>query len=441
MKQHLSAAPALTIAMVSEHASPLATLGGVDAGGQNVHVAALADALARRGHRVVVYTRRDDPSLPRRVPFTSGVEVVHIDAGPQRRVSKDELLPFMGDFAVDLAEEWLQERPDLVHSHFWMSGVAALDASERVERATGRRVPVLQTFHALGVVKRRQQGALDTSPEERAWLEPGVGQKADGVVATCSDEAFELKGLGVPTSRISVVPCGVDIDRFSVEGPVAPRGERSRLMTIGRLVPRKGMGIAIEALAHLVAAGHDAELVVVGGSGSGDALTADPEYQRLHGVAESLGVADRVDFVGQLSQTEMPAMLRSADVVVCAPWYEPFGITPLEAMACGVPVVASSVGGLIDTVVEDVTGVHVPPRDPVALAAALGSLLEDPDRARAYGAAGRERVESRYSWDRVAADTERAYVTTLAGLGDESLLTGATSAPSSPTTRKAAPRR
>lgn len=431
----------LTIAMVSEHASPLATLGGVDAGGQNVHVAALADALARRGHRVTVYTRRDDPSLPRRVPFTSGVEVVHIDAGPAAKVSKDDLLPFMGDFAVDLAEEWLDERPDLVHSHFWMSGVAALDASERVERATGHRVPVLHTFHALGVVKRRQQGALDTSPEERAWLEPGVGQRADGIVATCSDEAFELKNLGVPTGRIAVVPCGVDIERFSVEGPVAPRTARTRLMSIGRLVPRKGMGHAIEALARLVDGGHDAELVIVGGSGSGDALTADPEYQRLHGVAESLGVADRVDFAGQLSQTEMPAMLRSADIVVCAPWYEPFGITPLEAMACGVPVVASSVGGLIDTVVEDVTGVHVPPRDPEALASALAALIDDPERARAYGAAGRERVESRYSWDRVAADTERAYLSTLAGLGEESVLTGASGAPSSPTTRKAAPRR
>lgn len=441
MSHRPSSTRPLTIAMVSEHASPLATLGGVDAGGQNVHVAALADALARRGHRVTVYTRRDDPSLPRRVPFTSGVEVVHIDAGPAGRVPKDELLPYMGDFAVDLAEEWLEERPDLVHSHFWMSGVAALDASERVERATGRRVPVLHTFHALGVVKRRQQGSLDTSPEERAWLEPGVGQRADGIVATCSDEAFELKGLGVATGRISVVPCGVDIERFSPEGPVAPRSARTRLMSIGRLVPRKGMGHAIEALARLVDGGHDAELVIVGGSGSGDALIADPEYQRLHAVAESLGVADRVDFAGQLSQTEMPAMLRSADVVVCAPWYEPFGITPLEAMACGVPVVASSVGGLIDTVVEDVTGVHVPPRDPAALAEALAALLADPERARAYGVAGRERVESRYSWDRIAADTERAYTTTLAALG-ESAISGAAGTPTSPTTtRKAAPRR
>lgn len=429
MKQHLCARP-LAIAMVSEHASPLAALGGVDAGGQNVHVAALADALARRGHQITVYTRRDDPSLPRRMPFTSGVEVVHLEAGPAAAVPKDELLPFMGDFAVDLAEDWQQQRPDLVHSHFWMSGVAALDASERMARTSGYRVPVFHTFHALGVVKRRHQGALDTSPEERAWLEPGVGQRVDGVVATCSDEAFELKNLGVPTGGITVVPCGVHLDRFSPWGPMAPRGKRLRVMSIGRLVPRKGMGIAIEALARLIADGHDAELVIVGGSGSGDSLTADPEYQRLHAIAENRAVTDRVIFAGRLSQTEMPAMLRSADIVVCAPWYEPFGITPLEAMACGVPVVASSVGGLIDTVVEDVTGVHVPPRDPEALARALAALIADPERARAYGAAGRARVESRYSWDRVAAETERAYIATLADR---------LARPSVPTTRKSTP--
>ena len=213
----------MKISMVSEHASPLAVLGGVDAGGQNVHVAALARSLARRGHQVTVYTRRDDPHLPAEVPLPPGVLVRHLDAGPAARISKDELLQFVPAMTDGLVRAWSQDRPDVVHSHFWMSGVAALDASERVERATGRRVPVFHTFHALGVVKRRQQGALDTSPEERAWLEPGVGQRADGVVATCSDEAFELKGLGVPTSSISVVPCGVDLERFTPDGPVAER--------------------------------------------------------------------------------------------------------------------------------------------------------------------------------------------------------------------------
>src|SRR5918998_3064345 len=113
----------MRIAMVSEHASPLAVLGGVDAGGQNVHVASLAAALGRLGHEVVVHTRRDDPALPRRVALAPGVEVDHVDAGPPAEVPKDELLAHMDDFAEQLREQWRAEPPDIVHAHFWMSGL------------------------------------------------------------------------------------------------------------------------------------------------------------------------------------------------------------------------------------------------------------------------------------------------------------------------------
>jgi len=407
----------MKIAMVSEHASPLATLGGVDAGGQNVHVAELSGALADRGHQVTVYTRRDDAEQPVRVLLRPGVEVVHVDAGPARTVPKDELFPFMGTFASVLAAEWFVDRPDVVHAHFWMSGHAALEAVTQVQARTGGvRIPVLQTFHALGVVKRRHQGAADTSPAEREWVEPAVGRSVDQVIATCSDEAFELKALGVPLHRISVVPCGVDTETFRPDGPVEERGRAHRVLTASRLVQRKGVGTTIAALAALVEQGRDVELVVVGGAGvAGVDLTEDPEYQRLDALARRLGVRDHVTFRGQLQQHEMPAVYRSADVVVCAPWYEPFGIVPLEAMACGRPVVASSVGGLIDTVVEDATGMHVPPRDEDAVAAAVAGLLDDPERREAYGVAGRERAETRYTWQKVAADSERVYTRLLAG--------------------------
>lgn len=399
----------MRIALVSEHASPLATLGGVDAGGQNVHVAALATALGAAGHRVTVYTRRDDPTLADRVPFAPGVSVVPVAAGPAAPVPKDALLPMMGEFADALAEVWTADRPDVVHGHFWMSGLAALDAAARVDLALGGRLPVAQTFHALGVVKRRQQGARDTSPAERAFLEPDVARRADLVVATCSDEAFELKALGVPSARISVVPCGVDVARFTPQGPVAPRTDRLRILAVSRLVPRKGVGNVIEALGRLVAAGVDAEVVIVGGAGDVDHLETEPETQRLRRIAAAEGVQDRVILAGRIGHDELPAWYRSADVVVCAPWYEPFGIVPLEAMACARPVVATHVGGLIDTVVEDATGVHVPPRDPEALAEAIGALLADPERRRRYGAAGRRRAVTRYSWRRIAAETTRVY--------------------------------
>ncbi|ACL38568.1 glycosyl transferase group 1 [Pseudarthrobacter chlorophenolicus A6] len=404
----------MKIAMISEHASPLAALGGVDAGGQNVHVAALSEALARRGHQVTVYTRRDATELPARVSVGPGFDVVHVDAGPPRHVPKDELLPFMGELADGVARDWDHRPPDVVHGHFWMSGLAALDAARRA--GSGYRVPVIQTFHALGTVKRRHQGAEDTSPQERRWLEPGVGRSADRIIATCSDEVFELKAMGINTGKISIAPCGVDLDVFGPDGPVDAKPRSHRILSVGRLVPRKGVDLVIRALPHLRAAGFaDVELLIVGGGGDSGTLHSDPEVRRLLGLAAELGVQDQVVMEGQVPRGDMPGIFRSADAVVCAPWYEPFGIVPLEAMACGVPVVAAAVGGLRDTVVDHGTGLHVPPRDPEAIASALAMLLGNPSLRAELGNAGQRRARARYSWDRVAAESEKAYKLAVAG--------------------------
>jgi glycosyltransferase involved in cell wall biosynthesis len=387
----------LRIAMVSEHASPLATVGETDAGGQNVHVAALATALGALGAQVVVHTRRDAPDLPPAVPLAAGVTVAHVDAGPPRRLPKDDLHEHMPVFAEQLARAWAADRPDVVHSHFWMSGEAALDA------AAPLGLPVVHTFHALGAVKRRHQGAEDTSPSDRLAVERAILARAHRILATCTDEVRELGLLGAAPSRVSVVPCGVDLTRFWREGPVEPRTRRHRLLTVARLVPRKGVREVLAALAEL----DDVELVVAGGPPP-DALHRDPEARALSRAARDLGVADRVSLRGQVSRDELPALYRSADLVVCAPWYEPFGIVPLEAMGCGVPVVATAVGGLLDTVVDGVTGVLVPPRRPDALASAIRDLLADPDRRTAMGSASTRRARL-YSWPRVAAATHRVY--------------------------------
>jgi type III pantothenate kinase len=386
----------MRVALVSEHASPLAVLGGVDAGGQNVHVAALARALARRGAEVVVHTRRDDPSLPRRVELSPGVVVDHVDAGPPVAIPKDELLPHMGAFARDLQRRWSEERPDVVHSHFWMSGLAALEA------AAG--IPVVHTFHALGVVKRRYQGDADTSPARRIELEREIVARADRIVATCTDEAFELMRLGADRSRVHVVPCGVDLERFTPHGPAEPRTAEHRIVYVGRLVERKGIGNVISALEGVPGC----ELVIAGGPPAGE-LDASPEARRLRALAERHGVADRVHLRGRVSRDDLPALLRSADALVTVPWYEPFGITPLEAMACGLPVVASAVGGMIDTVVDGVTGCHVPPRDPRRLAAVLRELLADGELRAEQSRAGARRTRMLYDWDRVALSTLDIY--------------------------------
>lgn len=392
----------MRVAMVSEHASPLAVLGGVDAGGQNVHVAALATAIGRRaGVEVVVYTRREDPSLPRRVKLARRVVVEHVDAGSPEKIPKDELLPYMDDFAAELGKSWVSWRPDVVHAHFWMSGKAALDAAGPLG------LPVAQTFHALGVVKRRHQGAKDTSPPERADEEQKILDEADRIIATCSDEVFELLRLGADPRRISVVPCGVDLDLFRPDGPAEARPKNlHRLVIVSRLVERKGVGNVISALPEVP----DTELIIAGGPDASE-IEDDPEARRFLALARSLGVADRVHLRGRVGRESVPALLRSADAAVCVPWYEPFGIVPLEAMACGVPVVVSAVGGLVDSVVDGLTGVHVPPRRPDRLAEVLRDLLSEPERRAALGTAGVKRANSRYGWDRVADATLKVYAT------------------------------
>ncbi|MCA0144841.1 glycosyltransferase [Blastococcus sp. LR1] len=395
----------MKIDLVSEHASPLAAIGGVDAGGQNVHVAALAAGLAERGHEVTVHTRRDDASLPERVVVQDGYNVVHVTAGPPETLPKDELLQHMPAFARVLRHGWAAAPPDVVHAHFWMSGLAAVEASVSLLRP----VPVLQTFHALGSVKRRHQGDADPSPAERIDLERGLCRDVSHVVATCSDEVFELRRLGLAGDRVSIVPCGVDTSVFTPDGPVAPRSDRHRLLVLGRIVERKGQDDAVRALRAVP----DAELVVVGGPPA-DQLDGDPEVSRLRAVAADAGVADRLVFTGAVARADVPAWIRSADVVLAVPWYEPFGITPLEAMACGRPVVATAVGGLQDSVADGVTGDLVPPRDPARLGEVLAALLADDDRRAAYGAAGVQRARARYRWSRVVADTESVYRQVLA---------------------------
>ncbi|WP_405557574.1 glycosyltransferase [Streptomyces sp. NBC_01171] len=387
------------VAMVSEHASPLAALGGPDAGGQNVYVAQLAGVLARRGHHVTVYTRRDSPRLPDRVRTADGVEVVHVPAGPAAPVPKDELPPYMLEFGAWLGREWAERRPDVVHAHFWMSGTAALAGARELG------VPVVQTYHALGTVKRRHQRAADTSPADRIVTETVVGRACDAIIATCADEVAELQAMGLPRDRMHVVPCGVDPEQFAPRPRPAHSGKH-RLLTVGRLVPRKGFDRTIRALAHIP----DAELLIAGGPEPA-LLFAEPEAERLLALAGEYGVADRVTLLGGVGREDMPALMSDADLVLSLPRYEPFGIVPVEAMACGTPLVATAVGGQLDTVVDGRTGVLVPPGDgdEAAIGAVVRELLADPARLARYGAEGRRRVLERYTWDRVADGVSRVY--------------------------------
>ncbi|MCR5868609.1 MAG: glycosyltransferase family 4 protein [Aquincola tertiaricarbonis] len=400
----------LRIGLISEHASPLAHAGSVDAGGQNVYVSQVARALAAMGHHVDVLTRRDDAALPAVVDVRPGMRVVHIDAGPPEFVPKEDLLQHMPAFTR--ASRHLMQRSvgyDLLHANFFMSGWVGLALRHIFE------VPLVMTFHALGLVRREHQGSADTFPAARIDIERRIVQGADRLIAECPQDRDDLVRLyGAQPETISTVPCGVDLsmfgprDRAQARRRLGLREDEFVVLQLGRLVPRKGIDNVIRAVG-LMDRALKPRLLVVGGESVEPDERRTPEIARLRAVARDAGVEDLVTFTGRRDVAELPDYYAAADVFVTTPAYEPFGITPLEAMACGTPVVGSAVGGIQYSVVDGVTGYLVPPKHPAALAERLSWLCANPALRGALGRAGMARVRSQFTWDRVASQLAEVY--------------------------------
>ncbi|HEU4674180.1 MAG TPA: glycosyltransferase [Candidatus Limnocylindrales bacterium] len=404
--------------MISEHASPLATLGGVDAGGQNVYVAQLAKHLAAAGDRVDVFTRRDAPDLPEVVEWLPGIRVVHVPAGPPEPLPKEQLLPHIGAFTTWMLRELTRRgrRYDVVHAHFFMSALVAAEIKQALE------IPFVVTFHALGRVRRQFQGQDDGFPDERLTIEERVVAEADRILAECpQDEEDLIRLYNADPTRIEIVPCGFDPEEFAPKSRPLARldldldpGERI-VLQLGRIVPRKGVDNVIRAIGRLARDQALAvRLLVVGGPDRVPDFERVPELGRLRQIAREEGVEDRVVFVGRRDRDELATYYSAADVFVSTPWYEPFGITPLEAMACGTPVVGSNVGGIKFSVRDGETGYLVPPRDPDALAERIGHLYRHPKLLSVFARQAVRRVNDLFTWPRVAATVSELYDAVLA---------------------------
>lgn len=393
------------LALVSEHASPLAAAGGVDSGGQNIYVANVARHLASRGHQVDVFTRRDNPLLPRTLHWLNNVRVVHLDAGPPRQIPKEELLPLMPQFTADLCSFVAAESSpyDVVHANFFMSGLAGLALQERFG------IPLVMTFHALGRVRRRFQREADRFPDERFAIEDDLVRRADRIVAECPQDLSDLVELyQADAQRIDIVPCGFDATEFAPMNRAAARRELAwepdtfTVLQLGRLVERKGIDNVIRGVAQLARV-HDqpVRLVVVGGNSADPNDVATPEIARLRAIAQIEGIEQCVEFAGRRPRDQLRLFYAAADVFVTTPWYEPFGITPVEAMACARPVIGAAVGGLQYTVHHGTTGYLVRPDDPEGLARALGNLARDPALGERMGLAGLRRAQRHFTWSHV----------------------------------------
>jgi glycosyltransferase involved in cell wall biosynthesis len=400
------------IAMISEHASPLCALGGIDSGGQNVYVAQIGRRLAQMGHQVDVFVRRDDATLPTVADQGGGLRVIHVDAGPPKFIAKEEMLPLMDDFTAWMSRFiYAKGGYDLMHANFFMSGLAAADLKQRYG------IPFVITFHALGRVRLLYQGSADRFPPQRLAIEKRVMDEADAVIAECpQDRQDQEQFYSAVPSRVRIVPCGFDSHEFSPVNRVKARRQLNLdpdqrwIVHIGRMVPRKGIDTAIEGFARLV---HDrgipARMLIVGGESNDPDPVLTPEIGRLAQVAHQQKVSDRVIFTGRRGRQILRYYYSAADVFVTTPWYEPFGITPVEAMACGTPVIGSNVGGIKYTVRHGRTGYLVPARDPDAIADRFAQMYSQPGLFHRLRAAALSRVNRLFTWQRVAQQIAAVY--------------------------------
>ena len=398
----------MRIAQISYHTSPLAPLGGRQTGGMNVYVHELSRELAREGHEVDIFTRRasEEPGV---TLLGANLRLIQLPAGPAQPLAKDLLVPFLPAFTAEMVRfaEAESVSYDVVHSHYWQS------AQVGEAFARGLDVPHLAMFHTLGEVKNRAR-VSEEEPRERIRQERALVAGADAIVtASAHERGLLARYYDADPERVVSIPCGVDTDLFQPLDKDESRkalgidAGRPVLLWVGRLEKLKGVDVLIDALAQL----EDPRvlLLVVGGDEGAQALRDELEAQ-----ARDAGLGANVRFEGAVPHEQLPAYYTAADVCVVPSYYESFGLVAVEAMACGTPVVASRVGGLVTTVTDGVNGYLIPWRCPEPFAEKLDVLIRNPELRANFGRSARRSVE-RFRWDRIARQMAVLYEDVIAG--------------------------
>lgn len=354
----------------------------------------LCAALAGQGHDATVCLRRAIRRCAQ-AATDGNYRRISVSIGPRKAKSPVAVLPYVGDWAAALDRIWSTERPDVVHAYGWLGGLAAQLAARR------RRIPTVQTFLGLGATSREQG---DAEQDERERMESLLARSASWVTGESSDDINVLAQLRHSRARVSALTCGVDAERYTPSGPAVSRNRLQRILCIApNPLWCNGIDLAIRALPKVPGA----ELMIAETDVTNG--THNDARSRLQHLALKVGVADRVNFARSVADDELPKFIRSADVVVCTPRQPPRANVVLQAMASGVAVVATSVGVLADVVLDDITGLVVPPENPSGVAAATRRLLAQSFQAKSMGASGRSRAMSRFAWQRIALDALNIY--------------------------------
>ncbi len=408
------------------HTSPLEQAGTGDAGGMNIYVVENAIKMAAAGVEVDIFTRATDVNHSAVVEIAPGVRVRHIEAGPYKGLSKEELPTQLGALThgmMDTLSTLPKNYYKILHSHYWISGQLGWMVSEQTQ------IPLVHTMHTMAKVKNLNLAEGESAePLTRAIGEEQIVKNAAALIANTDAEAASLVSLyGACPDNVFVVTPGVDLQRFTPgTGKAAARAKLNiapdaQLLTfVGRIQPHKGPEVLVRTVAEMVS--HSPHLraklalVIIGGaSGSGSS-----EPDRLKSLAKFLGVEDIVHFMPPVSRDVLPDWYRAADLV-CVPSYsESFGLVALEAQACGTPVVATAVGGLRTAVADGISGSLVDGHDPRAWSAVISRLLADPAR-RITLSLGAMKHASNFGWDLAARRTLDVYDWVLSERQDSSI--------------------
>ncbi|WP_448515035.1 glycosyltransferase family 4 protein [Parathermosynechococcus lividus] len=389
------------IALISVHGDPAAAVGHESAGGQNIYVRQLGEALAAAGWHVDMFTRKVNPEDADVVEHGSHCRTIRLEAGPVTYIPRERLFETLPDFVEAFKRYHTKVGYPLVHTNYWLSGWVGCQLRQELH------FQWLHTYHSLGVVKYQVASEQANRDDTRLRVEADILEQADCVIATSPQEEAYLRSLVSRLGHIRLIPCGTDLSLFYPQPDARRRlqipHQEPLILYVGRFDRRKGLETLVAALAQVPRG----QLLIVGGS---DPQRSDgAERCRIERLVQAYGLGDRVTFVGQVAHEDLGAYYSAADVCVVPSYYEPFGLVAIEAMACGTPVIASAVGGLQFTVVPEETGLLVPPEDATALAAAIQRLIDAPQWAQTLGANGRERVAAQFDWQAIALQMGALY--------------------------------
>jgi glycosyltransferase involved in cell wall biosynthesis len=398
------------IALISVHGDPAVEIGKEEAGGQNVYVRHVGEALAQQGWHVDMFTRSSNAEQPKIVEHGPRCRTIRLIAGPDEFVPRDEIFGYAGTFVEELLKFQQQSgiQYPLVHTNYWISSWVGMQLKKH------QPLKQVHTYHSLGAVKYKSVTTIPMIATTRLSVEKTVLETADRIVATSPQEQEHMRSLVSTKGKIDIIPCGTDIHRFGSLDKQAARNllgiEPDALVVfyVGRFDERKGIETLVRAVGQSQLRGKKNLKLIIGG-GSRPGQSDGKERERIEGIVAQLGMTDITTFPGRLSDEILPAYYTAADVCVVPSHYEPFGLVAIEAMACGTPVVASDVGGLQFTVLPEETGLLAPPKDDAAFAAAIDRILSNPEWRNQLGSGARARVESKFSWDGVAHQLSDLY--------------------------------